>query len=103
MVDVKKNIQWSSFALTNIKQIHTFYIKIASKKVANKIVHEIFNHVKSLPNTPYIGQEESLLQNLNQGHRYIVLHHCKIIYRIKENTIYITHVFDTRQHPEKLK
>lgn len=103
MVDVEKNIQWTSFALKNIKQIHRFYVKIASKKVASKIIDEIFQHVKSLQNNPLIGQEEILLQNLNKGYRYLVFHHCKIIYRIKENTIYITHVFDTRQNPKKLK
>jgi plasmid stabilization system protein ParE len=103
MVEIKKNIQWSSFALKNIKEIHNFYLKTASKKVANKIVDEIFHHVKTLQTTSYIGQEEILLNKLNQKHRYLVIHHCKIIYRIENDTVFITHVFDTRQHPNKLK
>jgi plasmid stabilization system protein ParE len=103
MVEIKKNIQWSSFALKNIKEIHNFYLKTASKKVANKIVDEIFHHVKTLQTTSYIGQEEILLNKLNQKHRDLVIHHCKIIYRIENDTVFITHVFDTRQHPNKLK
>lgn len=79
MVEIKKNIQWSSFALKNIKEIHNFYLKTASIKVANKIVDEIFHHVKTLQTTSYIGQEEILLNKLNQKHRYLVIHHCKII------------------------
>jgi plasmid stabilization system protein ParE len=102
MVELKKNIQWTSFALRNIKQIYNFYLKTASKKVANKIVDEIFYHVKTLQTTSYIGQEEILLNKLNQKHRYLVIHHCKIIYRIEKDTVFITHVFDTRQHPKKL-
>ena len=103
MFFIRKNIQWSSFALKNIKEIHNFYLKTASKKVANKIVDEIFHHVKTLQTTSYIGQEEILLNKLNQKHRYLVIHHCKIIYHIENDTVFITHVFDTRQHPNKLK
>ena len=96
-------IEWTEVAIKNTKKIHKFYCKIASKQVADKIIEPLFDFVKTLQTATDIGQLEECLKPLNQGHRYLVHNHTKIIYLIKENTIYITHVFDTRQNPSKLK
>jgi hypothetical protein len=50
-----------------------------------------------------LGQEEELLKHLNQGHRYLISNHNKIIYKVENNIAYITHVFDTRQDPQEFK
>jgi hypothetical protein len=42
MVELKKNIQWTSFALKNIKQIYNFYLKTASKKAVKKLWMKFF-------------------------------------------------------------
>lgn len=58
---------------------------------------------KSLSNNPYVGQEEELLKQLNQGHRYLLVeNHYKIIYLVTEDSIMVTDVFDTRQQPDKM-
>ena len=46
---------------------------------------------------------EEYLRHLNLGHRRIVTDHYKIIYRIEDQVIYITDIFDTRQNPGKMK
>jgi plasmid stabilization system protein ParE len=102
-VEKKKNIQWSKLALKNLKKVHTFYIKTANNEVADKVVDELFSNIKTLEHSSFIGQLESTLKNLKKEHRYLVLQHCKIIYRVESDIIYITHVFDTRQNPLKLK
>ncbi|HIP31364.1 MAG TPA: type II toxin-antitoxin system RelE/ParE family toxin [Crocinitomicaceae bacterium] len=96
-------IEWTKIALKNIKKIHAFYKKTANKEIADKIIGPIFSLVQNLKNQSNIGQQEESLKHLKLGHRYLVLGHNKIIYTQKENTIYITHVFDTRQNPKKLK
>ena len=102
-VGQSREIVWTKIALVNTRKIHRFYIKTANKEVADKIVRQIFNYVKSLNHSSFIGQSEGLLNFLNKDYRYIVLDHCKIIYKVEKNIVYITHVFDTRQNPKKLK
>ena len=50
-----------------------------------------------------MGQEEESLVELGQGHRYLVEEHYKIIYRVIDDVVYITDIFDTRQDPDKMK
>lgn len=96
-------IEWTETAKKNVRKLYAFYTKIANEEVAREIVEPLFPFVKTLKNNPLIGQEEENLKHLNSGHRYLVLGHNKIIYRLKNETVYITHVFDTRQRPAKLK
>lgn len=102
-VEQNRDLQWTKLALRNMQKVHKFYIKTANKEVADKIVDELFGSVKGLEHSSFIGQLEPSLKNLKKEHRYLVLHHCKIIYRVVSDIVYITHVFDTRQHPKKLK
>jgi plasmid stabilization system protein ParE len=100
---VKMQIEWTGTAKKNVRRIYLFYCKIASEKIARQMVEPLFPFVKSLLDSPLIGQEEPDLKIKNQGQRYLVNGHNKIVYRVKEDVIYITHVFDTRQNPKKLK
>lgn len=102
-VEEKRQIIWTRIALLNTRKVHKFYLKNANKEIANKIVEEIFTHVNSLESSSFIGQAEECLKYLKKDNRYLVLSHCKIIYRVEKNVVYITHVFDTRQNPKKLK
>ncbi len=102
-MEVDREVQWSKFALKKLQQVHKFYLKIADKEIADKIVEEIFNTIKTLSHSSFIGQQEPVLEKLKKNHRYLLTHHCKIIYKIELNKVYITHVFDTRQNPKKLK
>ncbi len=52
---------------------------------------------------PQLGQEEPSLKLLNLGHRYLVEGNYKIIYRLIDQEVFITDVFDTRQDPRKMK
>lgn len=57
----------------------------------------------SLTFNPNKGQRGEYLQHLNQAHRKIIEGHVKIIYKVENNTIYITDFFDPRQDPAKMK
>jgi hypothetical protein len=39
---------------------------------------------------------------MNLGHRYLVEGNFKIIYRIVDDIIWVTDIFDSRQDPEKM-
>ena len=96
-------IIWTLSASKDLKNIFEFYRKTANKEVAHKIKNEILLTSKNLELGIGIGQIEDRLKDFNQGHRYLLSNHCKIVYFSTNDTIYITHVFDTRQNPEELK
>ena len=52
---------------------------------------------------PLQGQAEPYLEHLELGHRRLVVDNYKIIYRVIDEIIYITDIFDSRQDPNKMK
>jgi plasmid stabilization system protein ParE len=76
---------------------------VAGDKTADKIRKSIFSATRPLIRQPLIGTEEENLIDLKQGHRYLVEGNYKIIYRVIDNDIYITDIFDCRQNPTKMK
>ena len=97
-------VKWTYTATKNLKKVYKFYLKTANKQVAKEIINAVFELTQNLESgMPMIGQEEELLKHLNQGHRYLLIYHLKIIYLPTDTYIYITHIFDTRQNPAKLK
>ena len=75
------DVEWTREARNDLKKIHDFYVKYFSIDLARKTIKEVFHKVKTLENSGYIGQKEELLKHLNQGHRYLIYNHNKIIYR----------------------
>lgn len=98
-----RQIIWTNFAISELKNIFLYYRMVAGDEVADKIRKSIFNATKPLIKQPLIGQIEENLMELKQEHRYIVVGNYKIIYRLIKKDIYIIDVFDTRQNPEKMK
>ncbi|MDX9847914.1 MAG: type II toxin-antitoxin system RelE/ParE family toxin [Tenuifilaceae bacterium] len=88
-----------------------FSLEEALKFITPKVPHEklieirdeILDGADTLLMHPLQGQEEPLLEHLGLGHRRLVVSHYKIIYRIIEESIYITDIFDSRQDPDKMK
>ncbi len=95
-------IAWTRFAADSLREIYEYYYEIASKEIAVKIRTAIVSEAKKINKFPLSGQKQELLLPLQQGHRYFLKGHYKIIYRIVNDEIVITDVFDTRQHPSKM-
>jgi toxin ParE1/3/4 len=98
-----RQIIWTNFAISELKNIFLYYRMVAGDKTADKIRKSIFSATKPLIKQPLIGPEEENLADLKQGHHYLVEGNYKIIYRIIDNNIYITDIFDCRQNPIKMK
>ena len=96
------NIIWTNPAKKDLRKIFNYFKKKVSLNLANKIVNSILANT-SILKTQNIGIKEQLLIHLEQEHRFIIDDNYKIIYIIQNNNVYITHVFDTRQNPVKLK
>ncbi len=95
-------IVFTHFAQKRVQDIYNYYDSTISKQVAETIKQRIFQSVKILKDNPNAGQIEEFLTDLSMKHRRIVEGNYKIIYRIHDETIYSTDIFDTRQNPKKM-
>ena len=97
-------VYWTQFAEDKLIDILEYYKYNAGIAVAQKLVNGIIDKSLELIKNPFIGQKEDLLSDRIQEFRYIVFKNYKIIYWIDEvnKKILVSHVFDTRQNPDKI-
>ena len=67
------------------------------------IFEKIFKRIEVLAQMPYICQREYLASDPDRKYRRIVESHFKIIYYIRNDTIFITDIFDSPQDPGTMK
>jgi plasmid stabilization system protein ParE len=89
-------------ALKNLDDIYEYYQEVAPH-VAYKIIEAIIERTNQLVNFSDSGPEEPYLNHLGLGHRHLIDGNYKIVFTRDSNTVSVTHVFDARQNPDKLK
>ncbi len=93
----------TSSARESFRQIYLYYKSKGIGKLGRKIRVTVTAKIMLLKDHSFIGQEEETLKQLNEGHRYLVEGNYKVIYKIIDQTVYITDIFDTRQNPDSIK
>lgn len=93
---------WTKFALDSLSEIYKYYKENVSVTIANNIRHGVLTSTSQLEKYSLSDIIEELLLHVDKGHRCIIRGNYKIIYKIQNQKIYITDVFDTRQNPEKI-
>jgi len=90
-------------SLASLEEILNFIVSEVSYDKLMEIRDGILHSAETLLENPFMGQKEIYLEHLGLGHRRIIKGNYKIIYRVTDQFIYITDIFDTRQNPEKMK
>jgi toxin ParE1/3/4 len=90
-------------SLESLEEALEFITPKVSHEKLLEIRDKILDAADTLLVNPLAGQEEPYLEHLGLQHRRIIEGHYKIIYRITDNYIYITDIFDSRQDPTKMK
>ena len=90
-------------ALISLEETLEFIALSVSQEKLIEIRNRILDRADTLLKQPLIGQKEPFLDHLGLGHRRLIEGHCKIIYKVVSDCIYITDIFDSRQDPEKMK
>lgn len=89
-------------AQLRLEEIVEYYQRLGYGKRGRKIRAAILKKALLLKEHPNLGVIEEKLAELGLGHRSLVAGDYKIIYRIEDQYVLVTDVFDTRQDPEKL-
>jgi toxin ParE1/3/4 len=95
-------IFWTDFASECLKEAYCYHKIAAGEKIARNLRKKIFKSTFQLSSHPFSGQIEMTLQHLGENHRYIISGNYKIVYRLVDETVLITDLFDSRQDPQKI-
>jgi plasmid stabilization system protein ParE len=88
----KKRFQKKLFKLLD-------YLKSAwGEKVADEFIARLQNRLQTLSKQPYIGVPSSIIKTVRS---ILITKHNRLYYRIKDNTIEVLNMYDTRRDPEK--
>ena len=96
-------VVWTKFALDALFEVFTYYQLNVSRTIAVNIKNNILISARQLQSQPLLGPKEEILEDLGEGHRCLIRGNYKIIYKITDNQVIITDVFDCRQNPEKIR
>ncbi|TNE80659.1 MAG: type II toxin-antitoxin system RelE/ParE family toxin [Bacteroidetes bacterium] len=94
-------VEYTELAKKDLAKVREYFSEVAPHKT-DEILLEILNRALQLESFPMSGPEDDFLKSCGISRRSLIVGNYKIIYRIEEETIYITQVFDARQDPEKI-
>jgi plasmid stabilization system protein ParE len=97
----RSKVIWTDEAIFDLELVYDF-LALKSIKAASKLANSILLRTRQLEEFPSSGSIETDLSS-NQEYRYLVESHFKIIYSIRNESVFIESVIDTRQNPENLK
>jgi plasmid stabilization system protein ParE len=90
-------------ALQSLEETLEFIAPKVSHDKLIEIRDQILDIAETLLSQPLKGQSEPFLEHMGLEHRRLIKGHYKIIYRVIDEYIYITDIFDSRQDPDKMK
>lgn len=91
-------VKWSKRSIANLKKIWKFYAE-ETITGADRVVKGIKKKGDSL--TPNILHQTE--ENLKPDQYRAIYKYFKIVYKTKNNQVWILQIFDARQNPKKLK
>ncbi|MFY0602266.1 MAG: type II toxin-antitoxin system RelE/ParE family toxin [Cyclobacteriaceae bacterium] len=98
----KYKVTWDSYAKESLKSI-VQHIKDDSPPAAQKVKIELLKLAQSLNNKPNRFSKEFYLEDKEGNYRSVSKWSYKIIYKVKEDEVYILDVFHTRKDPSEIE
>jgi len=92
----KPTVFWSEHAKLDLKEIYFEFKSKYSKETALKVRYELFNSANNI-----IFAEQFQFDEYRIDCRRIVVRNFKILYKIKEDSVFIVRIFNTFQNPLK--
>jgi len=74
-----------------------------SLEKADQAVTQLLDKADSLLKHPMRGIPEPALADMGKGHRSLISGRYKIVYYVSGDEIRITDLFDTKQHPSRMR
>ena len=97
-------VEWYVEATDDLDRIYDFYVK-KNPRAAAMLYNKILDDVEILKTQPYVATVEQMLNDYPESYRSLVVAKgkYKVVYFIKNSTVFIVQVFDCRRNPDTLK
>ena len=93
-------IHWYKRAAAQLHQVEQYILRDFGEKVRKEFMDEVELAVLSLAEISTIGQVDPLFAHRKQTYRSIIVRHLnKIVYFIKDDTVFVAAFWDTRREP----
>lgn len=94
-------IIWSRKAASSFNQIETYILRRFGEKTQQEFRVEVENLVNTLAIMPELGKIDPLFAHRKQLYRSIIVRRLnKIVYYVKDDTLRIAAMWDTRREPK---
>ena len=99
MVNPRRPIDWSPEARADLSEIWNYYVKVAGRHTADKIVREIGEVCRLLEDHPFAGRARD---EVRPGLRSIAARPHVVFYRVKNDIAEIVRVLDGRRDLDEI-
>lgn len=99
---MEREIVWSNFAKSKLRNLHDYYSLKVSLSTAERLIEGIIDSTKKLIKYPQSGQLESYEIDLPYEIRSVKFKKYKIIYIFRNYRIEVLNLFDMRQDPNRI-
>ena len=93
-------VTWNKKALTQLDAVVRYGTREFGERTAQRLYAHIMSYEPLLAANPRLGVEEPLLAGRKRQYRSLVVHKLfKLVYYVKDDTLYIAALWDTRREP----
>jgi toxin ParE1/3/4 len=99
MIDPRRPIVWSPDARADLSEIWSYYAKVASRQIADKIAREIGEVCRLLEDHPFAGRARD---EVRSGLRSIAARPHVVFYRVNNDVPEIVRILDGRRDLDEI-
>ncbi|MBL0127412.1 MAG: type II toxin-antitoxin system RelE/ParE family toxin [Flavobacteriales bacterium] len=93
----------TEYAVAHLVESVELTLGSASLEKREEMVDRVLEEAKRLIQWPNAGQVEVWMEGREHVYRRLVVGNFKVIYRVDDEVIYVTDIFDARQDPSKMR
>ncbi|MFC4632406.1 type II toxin-antitoxin system RelE/ParE family toxin [Dokdonia ponticola] len=97
---MKRKVKISKTTEKKLEKLFDYLLQNWSQKVKTDFIKKLDKSVDLITSTPEIFPESEKQVGL---HKCVITKQITLYYRFDAETVYLITIFDTRQHPEKLR
>lgn len=96
-------LDYTTSAKLRLNAIWRYLCDTATVETADTFEKQVLDKADELLAQPLKGHPVKRMQRLGLGHRALPIGRHLIVYRIDGERIWVTDVFDTKQHPSRMR
>lgn len=94
-------IHWYKRAAAQLHQIEEYILRDFGERTRKEFMDDVEQTIQSLSDMPTLGKIDPLFSHRKETYRSIIVRRLnKVVYYVKDDTLYIAAIWDTRREPK---